>query len=153
MTELRINGEPPVLILVLSSMSLFIASCIAFLLKRWGDVIVISFLAICATWYHSTHTHIAFYADQLSILLLTVHTILLALSTYATHLMFVIAFGYMITLYYYGKQHKCYCFHPDIVVADRFHASMHILGLIIYSLSMVFILPYEENGIFRFITP
>jgi hypothetical protein len=46
----------------------------------------------------------------------------------------------MLIVYSYGKRNKCFCFDTNTVVADRFHASIHILGIAIYSLSMIFFL-------------
>jgi DNA-binding NtrC family response regulator len=37
---------------------------------------------------------------------------------------------------------------PDIIIADRYHSSIHILGMLVYTSSMILFLPYEANGIF-----
>ena len=147
MTQLRIGGEPPAEILLFTSKLIFVPALIALFLRRWADVFIISFQAASAIWFHSSHTPVAFYADQLGTLVLATHTLLLARSTPYTPPLFVIGFGYMLVVYSYGQRNKCFCFDPNPRIADRFHASIHLLGITIYSSSMIFFLPYEAAGI------
>jgi len=148
MSNLRINGEAPVFILQLTSKLIFIPAIVALFLKRWGDLIIISFLAISALWYHSSHSKISYYVDQIGIWLLVFHTFLLAITNLITPFLFILGFGYMLIVYSYGKNYNCFCFDPDINIADKYHASIHVLGIAIYCISMIFFLPTESNGIF-----
>ena len=143
------GGEPPTDILIFTSKLIFIPGIVALCLNRWGDVFIITFQAIMAIWYHSTHTIASFYADQVGIWLLATHTLLLARTSAATPYLFVLGFGYMLVVYSYGKRNNCFCFDPNRVLADRYHASIHILGISIYSTSMIFFLPYTAGGIFN----
>lgn len=137
-------------ILMNTSKLILIPTVIALLLARWGDVLILSLQAICAMWYHSSHTNISFYADQLSIYLLITHTFLLAITNNITPFLFILAFGYMFVVYIYGKINTCFCFNPNKNIGDMWHGSMHVLGVIVYSCSMLFILSYEANGIFAY---
>ena len=135
-------------LLVFTSNLICIPTCVAFLLKRWEDVFITSLQAICAIWYHSSHSPISFYADQISIWLLVLHTCMLATTNTITPFLFTLGFGYMGVVYSYGKINNIFCFDPNEYIADIYHASMHIVGIIIYSGSMIFFLPNEANGIF-----
>jgi hypothetical protein len=148
MVELRINREPPTQILIFTSSLLLIPAGVAVALKRWGDVVIISLQFVSALWFHTAHTPTSFYFDQASTSLLAVHSLLLARTTAITPFMFVLHFGYMTVVYGYGERNKCFCFHPDIIIADRYHSSIHILGMLVYTSSMILFLPYEANGIF-----
>jgi hypothetical protein len=146
--ELKIGGEPPSELLLLTSRLIFLPAIVAFVHKRWGDVFVISFQGICAIWFHSSHTFTSFCADQVSMYLLATHTLLLARTSYWTPFLFVLGFGYMLIVYSYGKRAGCFCFDPNPMIADRYHASIHILGILIYASSMIFFLPHEAGGLF-----
>jgi hypothetical protein len=149
MVELRINREPPTQILIVTSCLLLVPATVAIALKRWGDLFIISVQCASALWFHTAHTPISFYVDQASTALLAVHTVLLARTTMITPFMFVLHFGYMTVVYGYGERNKCFCFHPDIIIADRYHASIHVLGMLVYTSSMILFLPHEANGIFE----
>ena len=149
--QLKIGGEPPSELLLFTSRLIFVPGIIALLLNRWPDVFVISFQAICAIWFHSSHTLTAFYADQVGMYLLAAHTLLLSSTSVWTPFLYVIGFGYMLLVYSYGQRNSCFCFDANSVVADKYHASIHILGIIIYSSSMVFFLPTNAGGIFDII--
>ena len=140
--------QQPSEILTLTSKLIFVPAIVALGLRRWGDVCIVSFQAVTAIWYHSSHTPVSYYVDQLGIWLLVVHTLLLAQTTPATPYMFVLGFGYMFLMYFYGKCTKRFCFDPNTDIADRYHASMHVLGIAIYSGSMIFFLPDTAGGIF-----
>jgi len=137
-------------ILVNTSKLILIPTVIALLLARWGDVLILSLQSICAIWYHSSHTNISFYADQLSMYLLITHTFLLAITNNITSFLFILAFGYMFVVYIYGKINTCFCFNPNKNIGDIWHGSMHLLGVIVYSCSMLFVLSHEANGIFAY---
>ena len=141
-------SEPAGEILIFTSKLIFVPAIVALCLGRWGDVFVITFQAVIAIWYHSTHTLASFYADQVGIWLLAIHTLLLAITSAATPYLFVLGFGYMLVVYLYGKRNKCFCFDPNRELADRYHGSIHILGIAIYSASMIFFLPDTAGGIF-----
>ena len=147
-TRLRLNGEPPVDLLVFTSKLIFIPTVIALLMRRWVDVVVSSVQAISAIWFHSSHTRLSFYADQVGILLLAFHTLLLAITNNISICLFILAYGYMILVYSYGHYYKCFCFDSNVKVADKYHASIHIAGILIYSVSMLFIISHEANGIY-----
>ena len=82
--------------------------------------------------------------------LLATHTILLARTNHITPFLYILGFGYMLIVYSYGQRNKCFCFDPNAQVADMYHASIHILGIIIYTLSMLFFLD-NDTGIFSLI--
>lgn len=151
MTQVKINNEPPSKILLFTSKLIFIPAIIALFLKRWGDVFIIAFQAICAMWFHSSHTAISLYADQAGMWILIIHTLLLAITNNITPFLYILGFGYMLIVYSYGKYNKCFCFDLNPSIADTYHASIHILGIGIYSCSMLFILSYEASGIFGLI--
>jgi hypothetical protein len=134
--------------LTITSHLIFFPAIIALYLSRWIDVFIIALQAITAVWYHSYHTTASYYADQVAIWLLACHTLLLARTSIVTPYLFVVGFGYMVVVYCYGKRNKCFCFDENILVADLYHGSIHILGIAIYSVSMLFFLPYESGGIF-----
>jgi hypothetical protein len=150
-TTLRLSGEPPVEMLVYTSKLIFITTIVALCMRRWVDVFITLFQAISALWYHSSHTRLSFYADQISIWLLVTHTFLLAITNTITPCLYTIGFGYMLIVYSYGQKYKCFCFDPDITIADKYHASIHIIGIIIYSSSMIFFLSDEANGIYSIV--
>ncbi|NBV77701.1 hypothetical protein EBR66_06075 [bacterium] len=149
--QLKIGGEPPSELLLFTSRLIFVPAIVAFFLNRWGDVFIICFQAVCANWFHSSHTLSAFYADQVGMYLLAFHTLLLAITSIWTPFLFVLGFGYMLVVYSYGQCNSCFCFDSDPVIADRYHASIHILGIAIYASSMLFFLPMEAGGIFELI--
>lgn len=146
-THVRIDGEPPVQILVFTSSLICIPTLVALRFNRWGDVYITSLQAVCSLWFHSSHTRIALYADQISMWILITHTFLLAVRHWATPFLFVLGFGYILLVYVYGKRINAFCFDPDTRIADAYHASIHILGILIYSGSMM-ILPHDTYGIF-----
>jgi len=151
MTTLRISGEPPTTILLISSSSLIVAAMTAIILKRYYDLFIISFQCVGAMLFHSFHTPILFYIDQVAIYLLAVHCFLIALTSLYTPPIFCLYFGYMTIVYVYGQYNKCFCFDPEETIADRYHASIHILGTIVYTSSMILFLPQDAIGIFVFI--
>jgi hypothetical protein len=148
MTQLRVGGEPPSPILLFTSRLIFVPAIVALLLKRWGDVFIICFQAVCAVWFHSAHSPASYWMDQVGMYLLATHTFFLARTSSATPFLFVLGFGYMLMVYSYGQRNSCFCFDPNTVIADRYHASIHILGIAIYASSMMFFLPHEAGGIF-----
>jgi hypothetical protein len=131
---------PDLPLLRVTSSLIFLPAFIALALGRWTDVVVISTQGICSVWFHSTHSKLSLYADQTSILILATHTLGLALTNSVTPYLFVLGFGYMAVVFSYGKRNNCFCFDPDETVGNRYHASIHILGITIYSVSMIFFL-------------
>jgi len=148
MSLVRVAEEPPTEILIYTSKLILIPAILALGLRRWGDIFIITFQAVVSTWYHSQHTITSYYADQIGIWLLVVHTFLLARTSAATPYLFVLGFGYMLVVYSYGKRKKCFCFDPNRQIGDRYHASIHILGIAIYSASIMFFLPATALGLF-----
>ena len=146
--KLRINGEPSTELLLFTSKLIFIPTLIAIYLNRWGDVVISGSQAAAALWFHSSHTPLSFYADQATMYLLAAHTLILATRHPMTPFLFVLGFGYMVVVYSYGKRNMCFCFDANPTVADAYHASIHILGIAIYSFSMICLLPYDAQGIF-----
>jgi len=146
-TRVRIEGEPPVQILVFTSSLICIPTLVALSLHRWGDVYITSLQALCSLWFHSSHTPISLYADQISMCILITHTFLLAVTHWLTPFFFLLGFGYIFLVYVYGKRINAFCFDPDTRIADAYHASIHILGIAIYSGSML-ILSNDAYGIF-----
>ena len=65
-------------------------------------------------------------------------TLPLAVTTYPTVALFVLGFGYMFVIYTYGFYNQCFSFDRRPEVADLYHASIHILGIAIYTSSMIF---------------
>jgi DVNP family len=55
--------------------------------------------------------------------------------------LFILGFGYMLLVYMYGKQKNCFAFDPKEDVAEKYHASMHLVGIAIYTSSMLWFLP------------
>jgi len=114
---------------------------VALFLGRWPDVLIITAQATSSIWYHSTHTPASLIADRLALSALVVRTLLLAISTYETIGLFILGFGYMLTIYTYGFYTHRFSFDTRPEVADMYHASIHILGIAIYMGSMIFFLP------------
>ena len=76
---------------------------------------------------------------------------MLATTNTITPFLFTLGFGYMGVVYSYGKINNIFCFDPNEYIADIYDASMHIVGIIIYSGSMICFLSDEANdanGIF-----
>ena len=119
---------------------IFIPALIASYLGRWTDVYIILAQAICSVIYHTYKTPIALIADRISLVTLATHTLVLALSTPITRVLYLVGFGHMFTMYVGGWHLKMFCFDPDLRVGNRWHASIHILGIAIYSSSMLFFL-------------
>lgn len=148
MTKLRMNGEAPVFILQLTSILILIPVLVALYLTRWDDFIILSFLTITSIWYHSCHSKISYCIDQISIAFFVFHTFLLAISGFITSVIFILYFAYILILYSYGKIYNCFCYDPNLNIGDKYHASIHILGIFTYCISVIFFLPNDTRGIF-----
>lgn len=123
-----------------SALLILAPAFVAAFLERWLDAAVIAFQAAASIWYHSTYSRISLIVDRAALAVLVVRTLWLALSTYATTALYVLGFGYMLTMYTYGFCHQCFSFDPRPEVADLYHASIHVLGAAIYAGSMIFFL-------------
>lgn len=123
-----------------SALLILAPAFVAAFLERWLDAAVIAFQAAASIWYHSTYSRISLIVDRAALAVLVARTFLLALSTYATMALYVLGFGYMLTMYTYGFCHQCFSFDPRPEVADLYHASIHVLGVAIYAGSMIFFL-------------
>lgn len=123
-----------------SALLILAPAFVAAFLGRWPDAAIITTQAAASIWYHSTYSRISLIVDRLALAVLVVRTFLLALSTYATMALYVVGFGYMLTIYTYGFCHQCFSFDPCAEVADLYHASIHVLGVAIYAGSMIFFL-------------
>jgi hypothetical protein len=123
-----------------SALFIITPALIALFLGRWPDVAIITAQATSSIWYHSSHSPISLVVDRLSLSALVVRTLLLAITSYETIGLFIFGFGYMITIYTYGFYTHRFSFDPRPEVADMYHASIHILGIAIYSGSMIFFL-------------
>lgn len=113
---------------------------VAALLGRWPDAAVIVAQAGASIWHHSTYSRLSLIVDRSALAALAARTFVLAISTSATMALFVLGFGYMLVMYTYGFCHGCYSFDPRPDVADKYHASIHVLGVAIYAGSMLFFL-------------
>jgi hypothetical protein len=123
-----------------SALFIFAPALVAAHLSRWVDVGIIVAQATASIWYHSSHSWASLFSDRVALAALVVRTLLLAVSTYATMALFVLGFGYMLLIYTYGFHNDCFSFDPRPEVADKYHASIHLLGIAIYTGSMVFFL-------------
>ena len=121
-------------------MLIFIPVFIATFLGRWPDVAIITAQATSSVWYHSFYSRISLVADRLALSALIIRTLLLAITTYKTIGLFILGFGYMLIIYTYGFYNNCFSFDPRPEVSDKYHASIHILGIVIYSSSMLFLI-------------
>lgn len=124
-----------------SARLIFVPALVAVFLGRWADVAVVAAQASASIWYHSSYSRISLFFDRLALAALVVRTFLLAVTTYATIGLFLVGFGYMLIIYTYGFYNRCFSFDPRHDVADKYHASMHILGIAIYAGSMMVFLP------------
>ena len=123
-----------------TSIAIFIPAIIAIILKRWTDVIVISTQACASIIYHSSNTQITLFIDRLALSGLIIRTFYLAISSYYTILLYLLGFGYMAIMYIFGFYKKCFSFDSNCYVADKYHSSIHIVGILIYSASMLWFL-------------
>jgi hypothetical protein len=123
-----------------SSVMILAPALVAALLGRWPDAIIVSAQAAASSWHHSTYSPTSLVVDRLALSAIVMRTILLAATTYATMALFVFGFGYMFLMYSYGFYNKCFSFDPRPEVADRYHASIHVVGAAIYASSMLFFL-------------
>ena len=123
-----------------SARLIFAPAVVVALLGRWPDVVVIVAQAGASVWRHSTYSRLSLFVDRLALAALAARTFVLAISTWATIALFVLGFGYMLVMYTYGFCHQCYSFDPRPAVADKYHASIHVLGVAIYAGSMLFLL-------------
>ena len=123
-----------------SSMLIFTPALIALFLNRWSDVAIITAQATTSVWYHSSYSRISLIFDRIALSALIVRTLLHAITTYETIGLFILGFGYMLIIYTYGFYNNCFSFDARPEVSDKYHASIHILGIAIYSGSMIFFL-------------
>jgi hypothetical protein len=123
-----------------SARFIFAPAVVAAFLGRWPDVVVIVAQAGASIWHHSAYSRLSLFADRLALAALAARTFSLAISTSATVALFILGFGYMLVMYTYGFCHQCYSFDPRPEVADKYHASIHVLGVAIYAGSMLFFL-------------
>lgn len=119
---------------------IFIPAIIAILLERWIDAIIISCQACTSIIYHYNNTKIMLFMDRFALTSLIIRTFYLAIKSYYTIIFYLIGFGYISIIYIYGFYNKCFSFDPIFIIADRYHSSMHIIGIIIYSISMIWFL-------------
>ena len=49
----------------------------------------------------------------------------------------LLGMSYIVYIWYYGYYINEYCFHPVIYIAEKYHMSMHIVGAVIISLSVM----------------
>ena len=124
-----------------SSSLIFIPALIAIAHGYWIDFLIISILTVASTIHHTYYTNVTWIIDQLALYLLIFHTFNIAINNYIIMnsyigiVLFILGVGYMAIIYVYGKYNNCFAFHPKIRVADLYHASMHIFGIFIYSIS------------------
>ena len=123
-----------------SALFIFTPALVALFLGRWIDVAIITAQGTSSIWYHSTHTPTSLLVDRIALSALIVRTLFLAISTYETIGLFILGFGYMLTIYTYGFYTHRFSFDSRPEVADMYHASIHILGIAIYTGSMLFFL-------------
>lgn len=134
-------------ILIITSTTIFIPTCIAILLKRWCDVAILVLLTISCTWYHNSYSLLSFYFDQLSILILLTHAFLLAITDNVLIFFYTFGIGYVSIVYFYGKRIEYFCFDKDLCVGNIYHASLHVYVILFYFI--VFWLSPESIGIFQ----
>ena len=123
-----------------TSSCIFIPALIATYLGRWPDVFVNVLQGTASVWYHNTHSPIALVFDRISLALLAARTIYLASTSLTLILLYILGFGYIGVIYLCGRRYNCFAFHPNQFTSDMYHASMHILGIAIYSGSMIWLL-------------
>lgn len=94
-----------------------------------------------SVWHHSSYTPTTLVVDRATVLILIAKTIQTAL--YSGPLcvaLYSSVYTYVAFLYLYGMYSKQFCFDPDPVRADLYHASMHIIAAVVSSGSMVWLL-------------
>ena len=133
--------QPSAKILHLTSALIFVPAIVAASLGRWVDVAVIVTQAVTSIWVHTTGNLIAIRIDQTALAALATRTLTLAVTGYTTIGLYILGFGYMLLMYTYGFYAKRFCYDPDPVTGNCYHASIHILGIAIYTASMVWLLP------------
>ena len=124
----------------LSSLLIAVPALVAVILGRWTDFMVIITQTITSIWIHFTGSPIALRIDQTALAVLIARTLSLAITGYITIGLFILGFGYMFIMYTYGYFNKCFCFDPCPKKSDRYHSSIHILGIAIYTASMIWFL-------------
>ena len=140
-SKLCLQPSVRVKILHLTSALLFVPAIVAASLGRWIDVAVIVTQATTSVWFHTTGSLVALRIDQTALAALATRTLSLAITGYTTIGLYILGFGYMLLVYTYGFYNKCFVFDVDPVTGNCYHASIHILGITIYIVSMVWLLP------------
>ena len=128
-------------ILNYSTNLILVPAFIAAVLGRWIDFFVIMGCAAGSIMHHATYSPTTFAVDQITTYILIIRTFFLAIGSLTTIGLYILGFGYMVFMYLYGKTINRFAFDPRQEIADMYHASMHIIGIIIYSASMIWLLP------------
>jgi hypothetical protein len=118
---------------------IFIINTLAALYKKYYFY---SFLFFCLTitslQYHSTHTMYANIIDKIVIAGIVLYGGYMLYKksdkSISINIFIIITFLACVFLYIYGCFTNNYCFHPDAIVANNYHALMHIVGSIGHNL-------------------
>ena len=102
-------------------------------LGLWPDVLLTTSHTIISAYYHSTYSPTLLIVDRTALLLVLLRCLWLSLYTYTTICIGIVSFTYLGTIYVYGYKNKCFAFHPDIRIGDRYHASMHLFCSLLYA--------------------
>jgi hypothetical protein len=124
----------------ITATTFFIPVIVAIVYKRWPDVIVLSIQGCTSYIHHSHYTQTTLIIDRAAIFALTLRSLYIAVQSYYTMALVIVSYGYLCIMYIYGFYNKCFSFDSREIVADRYHASTHIVGIFIYSGSMIWFL-------------
>ena len=121
-----------------SSLFIFAPALVAVFLGRWPDAAITAVQAVTSTWHHSTYSRTSLFIDRMAIAAVVVRSFTLSIASYATVGLFIGTFGYMLIIYTYGFYNHCFSFDPRHDISDKYHASIHVLGSLVYMGRMIF---------------
>jgi len=108
---------------------------------RWTDAGILILQGTASIWHHLTYTPTSLAVDRAALSIVIVRTVQNAVTSGAFCIgLYSSVYAYVAFLYLYGMQTKRYCFDPNPLVGDLYHASMHIIVFAVYSGTMLWLL-------------
>ena len=115
-----------------TSLWISVPACLSYWMGSPEDAFVLSLQFLGGFWHHTAYSQQSLYFDRFVTVVVAVRSLYISYASPVSLLIYSFSYGYIYTIYVYGKQQRRLAWDPDISVGNKYHGSMHIVCGITY---------------------
>jgi hypothetical protein len=115
-----------------TSLWISIPALLSYWLGSSEDALVLWLQCLGGIWHHTAYSKRSLFVDRLVTLGVAIRAFCISYASPVSFLVYLFSYGYIYTIYVYGKQQRRLAWDPDITVGNQYHGSMHVVCGITY---------------------